>query len=64
MSKLGELEKNKEEELNEFRLEVGMRYDEYLYATEKRSVSYGEIAYIYDLTEKELNEFYEEIEVK
>ena len=31
----------KNEELNEFRLEVGMRYDEYLYATEKRSISYN-----------------------
>lgn len=56
-----EKEKNDEEELNEFRLEAGMRYDEYLYATEKRSMSYGELAYIQDLNEEELNEFYDEV---
>ena len=52
---------NLESEKEEFRLEVESLYDKYLYATEKRGISYGELAYIQDLNEKELNELYNEL---
>ena len=45
----------------EFRLEVHRMYDEYLYKTEKRGTSYGEIAHIESLSECELQEFYDEL---
>ena len=45
----------------EFRLEVQRMYDEYLYKTEKRGISYGEIAHIESLSERELQEFYDEL---
>ena len=45
----------------EFRLEVQRVYDEYLYKTEKRGISYGEIAHIESLSERELQEFYDEL---
>ena len=45
----------------EFRLEVQRMYDEYLYKTEKRGISYGEIAHIESLAECELQEFYDEL---
>lgn len=45
----------------EFRLEVQRMYDEYLYKTEKRGISYGEIAYIESLAEVALQEFYDEL---
>lgn len=47
--------------MDEFRLEVQSRYDEYLYRTEGRGASYGEIAHIEGLNKKELNELYEEL---
>lgn len=47
--------------LEEFRLEVQRMYDEYLYKTEKRGISYGEIAHIESLSECELQEFYDEL---
>ena len=45
----------------EFRLEVESLYNDWLENTEKRNISYGEIAYIENLTDKELNEMYEEL---
>ena len=48
-------------ELEEFRLEVGARYNEWLEKTENRNTSYGELAYIESLNEKQLNEIYEEL---
>lgn len=47
--------------LEEFRLEVQRMYDEYLQKTEKRGISYGEIAHIESLAECELQEFYDEL---
>lgn len=51
----------KKQELEEFRLEVNRLYDEYLMKTEKRGVSYGELVYIQELKEKELNNMYNEL---
>ena len=48
-------------ELEEFRLEVGARYNEWLEKTENRNTSYGELAYIESLNEKQLNEIYKEL---
>ena len=48
--------------IEEFRLEVQRLYDEYLYKTEKRGISYGEIAYIESLADCALQEFYDESE--
>ena len=48
--------------MNEFRQHVQMLYDEYLYRTEKRGASYGEIAHIESLPKKELNGLYKELE--
>lgn len=42
--------------LNEYRLEVENMYDEWLMKTENRNISYGEIAHIQSLSEKELTE--------
>ena len=48
-------------ELNDFRLEVERLYNEYLEKTENRNTSYGELLYIQELDEKELNDMYEEL---
>ena len=37
-------------------------YDEYLMRTEKRGISYGELAYIQGLNKKELTALYAELE--
>lgn len=47
-------------ELEELRLEVERLYDIVLTAQEDRNISYGELAYIENLSEKELNEMHEE----
>lgn len=47
--------------MDEFNQEVQRLYDEYLMKTEKRGISYGEIAYIEGLSKKELNKLYEEL---
>ena len=47
--------------MDEYRQEVQMAYDEYLYETEGRGISYGEIAHIEGLNKKELDELYKEI---
>ena len=49
------------EQLEEYKIEVQRAYDEYLYNTEGRGISYGEIAYIEGLNEQELNDLYNEI---
>lgn len=49
------------QELMEFRLEVERLYNEYLERTENRNISYGEIAYIQDLSIEELQAMYEEL---
>lgn len=41
--------------------EVIKLYDEYLMKEEKRGVSYGELAYIQNLNDEELNELYNEL---
>lgn len=48
-------------ELEEFRFEVERLYNEWLEKTEKRNTSYGELLYIQDLNEKDLNDMYEEL---
>lgn len=47
--------------MDEFRQEVERLYDEYLYETEGRGMSYGELAYIEGLNKKELNALYKEL---
>ena len=47
--------------MNEFKQEVQSLYDEYIYKTEKRGASYGEIAHIDNLNKKELNGLYNEL---
>lgn len=42
--------------MNEYMLHIQSKYDEYLMKTENRGISYGELAYIQNLTEKELEE--------
>ena len=41
--------------------EVSLLYEEYIYKTENRGASYGELAYIQNLSEKELNDLYKEL---
>lgn len=49
-------------QLDEYKLEVQSRYDDYLAMTEHRGISMGEITYIQGLTKKELDEFSEDLE--
>lgn len=49
-------------ELDELKMETQTLYDDYLMATEKRGISYGEIAYIQGLEREELDDFCEELE--
>lgn len=48
------------QEREEFNMAVVNAYDEYLQATEKRGVSYGELAYIEGLSDKEAEDLLEE----
>ena len=48
------------QEREEFNMAVVNAYDEYLQATEKRGVSYGELAYIENLSDKEAEDLLEE----
>lgn len=52
------------EELEEYRLYLQSRYDEYIQATEKRGASWGEVAYIEGLSEKELDDMCAELDDK
>ena len=47
--------------MEEYRLYIQNKYDEYLMKTENRGMSYGELAYIQNLSEEELKELEEEI---
>lgn len=49
-----------EEEREELNTAVVNAYDELLQATEKRGASWGEIAYIENLNDKQAHEFLEE----
>ena len=49
------------EDLEDFRLFVEDLYEDYLYKTEKRGASYGELIYIRSLSHKSLEEFYDEL---
>ena len=49
-------------ELEELRLETESLYDDYLYRTENRGISYGEVAHIQGLNKRELKELCKEIE--
>lgn len=49
------------QELMDFRMEVERLYNEYLEKTENRNISYGEIAYIQDLSIEDLQDMYEEL---
>ena len=44
------------QEKTEYNLHIQMLYDEWLMKTEKRGISYGEIAYMQGLSKKELND--------
>lgn len=62
---LNELEniiEQEREELNEYLLEVVNKYDEYLQKTENRGMSYGELAYLQDLSREQLEEFEKELD--
>jgi hypothetical protein len=48
------------EDREEFIMEVQQNYDEYLMKTENRGISYGEIAYIQGLSDKELKDLNDE----
>lgn len=48
--------------LNEYRLEVENMFDEWLMKTENRNISYGEMAHIQSLSEKELTELVMELQ--
>lgn len=50
------------EEFNEYLLEVQSKYDEYLMKTENRGISYGELAYLQDLSREQLEEFEKELD--
>lgn len=47
--------------MDEFKLEVQNMYDEHLRNTEKRGISWGEIAHIENLNKKELKGLYNEL---
>ena len=49
-------------ELEEYRMQVESEYDDYLYKTEHRGMSYGELAHIGGLSKKELEALEKEIE--
>lgn len=49
-------------QLDEYKMEVQSRYDDYLSQVEHRNISMGEMAYIQGLTEDELDEFSEDLE--
>lgn len=51
-------------ELDELKMETQTLYDDYLYETEHRGISYGEIAFIQGLEQEELDDFCEELEQK
>ena len=53
---------NRNDELNEYLLEVQSKYDEYLQKTENRGMSYGELAYLQDLSREQLQEFEKELD--
>lgn len=50
------------EELEEYRTHVMNLYDEYVRATENRGISWGEVAHIGGLNEKELDELCAELD--
>ena len=50
--------------MNDYILYVQNKYDNYLMKTEKRGASYGELVYIQNLNEKELEELEEEANEK
>ena len=49
-------------ELEELKMETQMLYDDYLYETEHRGISYGEMAFIQGLNREELEDFCEELD--
>lgn len=56
------IEEEENEEKEGLLQEVTSLYDEYLQETEKRGVSYGELAYLQGLTLESLQEFKNELE--
>lgn len=55
---------NNKQILNDHVLEIESKYNEYLTQTEKRGISYGELAYIQNLSKKELQELEKEIDIE
>ena len=49
-------------EFEEYKMQVQSMYDEYLMKTEKRNISYGELYYIQNLSEKELTKLVNELQ--
>ena len=47
---------------DEYVAEVERKYDDYLHKTEDRCISYGEIVYLHELSEYELDALCEEID--
>lgn len=54
---------NREELKEELLQEVVSLYDGYLMETEKRGISYGELAYLQSLNAESLEEFKKQIEI-
>lgn len=54
---------NKEEKKEQLLLETTSLYDEYLQETEKRGISYGELAYLQSLSVESLEEIKKQIEI-
>lgn len=54
--------KEPEEDFDEELMELQNQYDEYLQNTEGRGISYGEIAYLQELTPEERQNFFKELE--
>lgn len=54
--------KYNKQEKQEYIMEVQRKYDEYLYLTEKRNISYGELLYIQELKTRNLREFGKELD--
>lgn len=52
------------EEKEEYLREVQSKYDEYLMKTENRGISYGELAYLQDLSREQLEEFEKELDLE
>lgn len=52
----------KDAKYNDYLLEIQSKYDRYLQKTENRDISYGELAYLQNLSREQLEEFEKELD--